>query len=75
MTRKHETSNQASSHSTSPIRIQKFLSGLDYPVGKQDILERARQKGADQDVMEALQKIPEQEYASPISVSREVGKS
>ena len=56
-----------------PVQVQKFLGGLDYPVGKQDLLERARSEGADENVMEALERIPEREYDSPTAVSREVG--
>lgn len=75
MNRKHQTSGPASSSSaSSAIHVQKFLGGLDYPARKQDILEKAKQKGADKDVLDVLQKIPEQEYSSPVSVSREVGK-
>lgn len=66
MTRKHETPN--------PIHIQKFLGGLDYPVGKQDILDKAEQKGADSRALEVLQQIPDQEYESPVALSREVSK-
>lgn len=57
-----------------PIQVQKFLGGLDYPVNKQDIIAKAKQEGADRNVLDALERIPEQEYASPIAISREVGK-
>ncbi len=57
-----------------PVQVQKFLGGLDYPAGKQDILQKAKQEGADENVMEVLEKIPDQDYASPVAVSREVGK-
>lgn len=57
-----------------PVQIQKFLGGLDYPAGKQDILEKAKQEGADEKVMHVLENIPDQDYASPVAVSREVGK-
>ena len=57
-----------------PVQIQKFLGGLDYPVEKEEILEKARSEGADDRVMEALESIPDRTYESPISISREVGK-
>lgn len=66
MPEKHETPN--------PIQIQKFLGGLDYPVKKQDIVQKARQKGADDTILQILQKIPDQEYSSPVALSREVSK-
>ena len=66
MPAKHEAPN--------PIQVQKYLGGLDYPAKKQDIVEKARQKGADNDIMQILQKIPDQEYSSPVALSREVSK-
>ncbi|HLO63576.1 MAG TPA: DUF2795 domain-containing protein [Azonexus sp.] len=66
MPSKHEAPN--------PIQVQKYLGGLDYPAKKQDIVQKARQKGADHDILQILQKIPDQEYASPVALSREVSK-
>lgn len=57
-----------------PIKVQKFLGGLDYPAGKQDILDKAKEHGADEDTLHMLEQIPDQDYASPVAVSREVGK-
>jgi hypothetical protein len=56
-----------------PVQIQKFLHGLDYPVTKQKILETAKKEGADDNVMDALNQIPDQDYESPITISREIG--
>ncbi|WP_332673093.1 DUF2795 domain-containing protein [Aromatoleum sp.] len=57
-----------------PVQVQKFLGGLDYPVGKRALLDRARGEGADENVMEALERITDREYDSPTAVSREVGE-
>jgi hypothetical protein len=57
-----------------PFRIQKFLGGLRYPARKAEVLERARQRGADRQVMAALQRLPDRAWDSPISLSREVGR-
>jgi hypothetical protein len=57
-----------------PFRIQKYLGGVRYPAGKQDVLERARLKGADEQVLAALQLLPELEYESPIALSGAVGR-
>jgi len=57
-----------------PIQVQKFLGGLDYPVAKKDLLEHARSEGADENVMDVLERMPERRYDSPVSVSGEVGK-
>jgi hypothetical protein len=58
----------------SPFRIQKYLGGLRYPAGKAQILERAREKGADEQTLRALHGLPEREYASPIALSCEAGR-
>lgn len=56
-----------------PFRVQKFLAGLRYPARKEQALERARQRGADPNVLGALHRIPDREYDSPVALSREVG--
>lgn len=61
-------------HRLNPIHVQKFLGGIDYPAGKQDIVNRARQGGADEEVMVALGRLPDQEYSGPAAVSRALGQ-
>jgi hypothetical protein len=58
----------------SPFRIQKYLGGLRYPARKQQVLERARSRGADSALLELLLLLPERDYESPISLSCEVGR-
>lgn len=58
----------------SPFRVQKFLAGLRYPARKQQVLERARSRGADAQLMDLLASLPERDYESPISLSCEVGR-
>lgn len=60
---------------SNPIQIQKSLSGVDYPVTKQQLLEKARDNGADEDVMAALEKLPDREYNGPNAVSAEVSQA
>ena len=57
-----------------PVQVQKFLGGIDYPATKDEILETARRRGADADVMNALQRIAEREYDGPNAVSEELGR-
>lgn len=72
--RQGEKSQDGRTRAPNPIHLQKFLGGLDYPAGKQDILQRARKQGADNPTMDVLEKIPDQQYPSPVAISREVGK-
>src|SRR6185436_10781912 len=55
------------------FRIQKYLGGLRYPARKLQIVDRARELGADPPVIHALLGIPERTYESPIVLSCEVG--
>jgi len=55
-----------------PIQIQKFLGGIDYPASKDDIVASARESGADDAVMDALNGIPDKEYDAPTAVSEAV---
>ncbi|MGN7253132.1 MULTISPECIES: DUF2795 domain-containing protein [unclassified Arthrobacter] len=55
-----------------PIQIQKFLSGIDYPASRQTLISRAKESGADSNVLDALQSIPDREYGSPTAVSSAV---
>lgn len=58
-----------------PIQIQKFLSGLDYPASKDDVVSTAEGNGADGDVLDALRGLPDKEYDAPTAVSKELGDS
>jgi hypothetical protein len=40
-----------------------FVVGLDYPIAKEDILTAAREASLDGTLQEALNKIPDREYA------------
>ncbi|MFC4856966.1 DUF2795 domain-containing protein [Actinophytocola glycyrrhizae] len=54
-----------------PIQMQKYLGGMDYPAGRDEIVEHAREKGADDDVLRHLQAIPDRQYDGPNAVSKE----
>jgi hypothetical protein len=66
-------SKQASSKGHTPVQVQKFLGGLDYPCTREQILQKARSEGADQNVMRALEQLPERRFESPVSISKEIG--
>jgi len=57
-----------------PIQVQKYLKGVDYPVDKQGLLEKAREEGADENVMNLLNQLPDKSYNSPKDVSRAIGE-
>jgi hypothetical protein len=58
-----------------PIQIQKFLGGVDYPASREALLSSAKDSGADNNVIQALEAIPDKEYDSPTAVSSAVSDS
>lgn len=54
----------------SPIEVEKYLAGIDYPASRQDLIDQAEKNEAGGDVMETITNLPDQTYSSPIDVSR-----
>ncbi|MFD1146487.1 DUF2795 domain-containing protein [Saccharothrix hoggarensis] len=57
-----------------PIQVQKFLSGVDYPATKDDIVDAARSQGADDDTLDALRDLPRDDFNSPNDISEAIGQ-
>jgi len=49
------------------------LKGVDYPASKEELIEHAKQQGADENAISVLEQLPDQEYESPTDVSEAVG--
>lgn len=60
------------SNNPTPIEVQKFLNGIDYPASKSALVDKAKDSGADGNVLEALENLPDQEFDSPTAVSSAV---
>jgi hypothetical protein len=57
-----------------PIQVQKFLSGMNYPANKDDIVKHAKSRGADDNIMDTLQRLPDESFETPADVSKGIGK-
>lgn len=57
-----------------PIQVQKFLGGMDYPATKDEIVKHAESKGADENIMDTLEQLPEDDYETPADVSKAIGQ-
>jgi len=57
-----------------PVQVQKYLGGIDYPAEKQDLLRRAEEQGADENVRQTLERLPMDKFNSPNDVSEAIGK-
>ncbi|HEX6482703.1 MAG TPA: DUF2795 domain-containing protein [Ktedonobacteraceae bacterium] len=59
--------------SVNPIQLEKYLKGVDYPANKNDLIKRAQQNGADQQVLETLKQLPDRSFEGPAGVSKAIG--
>jgi hypothetical protein len=53
-----------------PVRLQKYLGGVDYPAGKEQLIRKAEENGADGQVVDLLRRLPERTYDGPSGVSK-----
>ena len=66
--------NNGDSGKVNPIQVQKFLGGMDYPADRQAIVDTAREHGADERVMNALERLPDGQFETPADVSKGIGQ-
>lgn len=59
----------------SPANVATYLKGIDYPANKQDLLRHARQNGAEQDVVDVLERMPKQQYGNMADVMKGYGEA
>lgn len=59
---------------TNPVQIQKYLKGVDYPCSKEELVEKARDEGADEQILETLEDMPMDKFNSPNDVSQAIGQ-
>jgi len=57
----------------SPIQIEKYLKGADYPTSKTQLVELARQNGAPSNVISKIQHLPGERFQTTKDVVRAVG--
>lgn len=56
----------------SPIRAQKYLSGIDYPCDRDGLVAGAKKNGADAEVLDALGQLPDRTFDGPNAVSKAI---
>jgi hypothetical protein len=65
---------EESTMTVNPVQVEKFLKGVDYPAKKEDLIKHAQQQGADQQVLEVLNQLPDQTFGGPVGVSKAIGE-
>ncbi|HNY64129.1 MAG TPA: DUF2795 domain-containing protein [Deltaproteobacteria bacterium] len=59
----------------SAAELEKYLKGIDFPASKSDLLSKARDNGAPQEVIDMINGLTEDRFNSPIDVSKAFGHS
>ena len=70
-----QASAQEGHGKVSASEIQKYMSGMDFPADKSDLVEHARQQDAPQEVLDVMENLPEQEYGTVADVSKGIGQA
>ncbi len=55
--------------------VERYLRDVNFPANKRDIVEEARRQNAPDDVVRALDKLPDQRFNSSMDVTRGMGSS
>jgi hypothetical protein len=63
------------SDNPTPIELQKYLGGVDYPASRDDLVSTARDNGAPDDLVSALENSGRDSFDSPTEVSEAVAGS
>ncbi len=54
----------------SPVKVTKYLKGIDFPANKDDLIDWAEDNEAPEDVIDMLEQLPDEEYESVSDVTR-----
>lgn len=56
------------------VEIEKALKGMSYPASKQDLVQKAKQNKANQNVIQAIENLPSDQFKSPVDVQKAWGQ-
>lgn len=56
-----------------PIELQKHLKGVSYPASKQDVIAKAKENGADQELQSMLEHLSDDQFQTPADVNKAIG--
>ena len=68
-----EQKAQGGTQKVNPVQVQKFLKGIDYPADKNELIQAAKDEGADENVISMLESLPEEQYQTPADLSQAIG--
>lgn len=57
----------------SPANLQKYLAGVSYPARKRDLMSTARRNKAPDEIMDLIERFPDEEFGGPQEVQQAYG--
>ncbi|MEN6617712.1 MAG: DUF2795 domain-containing protein [Syntrophorhabdus sp.] len=54
----------------SPAAVENYLKGIDFPANKKKLMQQARDNDAPDDVIRTIERLPDQQFHSPIDISK-----
>lgn len=57
----------------SPANVTHHLEGIDFPASREDLEKRAKENGAEEDVLNVIREMPDQQYESMADVTKGIG--
>ena len=64
---------QQKKQKTSPIAVEKYLKGMEYPASKDELIEHAEDSEAPDEVVDLLNKLPDETYDNAADVTKAMG--
>jgi len=58
----------------SPVEVQRFLSGMNYPASKEDLINHARRNRASDNIISMLEGMRTNRFNSPTEVSESLNE-
>lgn len=59
----------------SPTAVSRYLKGVDFPCGKDDLLQHAKNNHAPDDVQKVIQRLKDTQYHTMAEVTKAVGEA
>ena len=59
----------------SPANVSHHLKGIGFPASKDDLLRKAKDNGADQDVLEVIEAMPDADFETMADVMKAYGEA
>lgn len=58
----------------SPANVATYLKGIDYPANKEQLVQHAQKNGAESEVVDVLNNMPDHEYGNMADVMKGYGE-